>query len=131
MENVVFGRLESGELDADCFFFDQWRIKRDEKLIFAENFLFENKKSMYRKTNLGDYRSLLNIVYVSKDANNYLNKMRNIISAGNIFGEASCWNDFIYLRALANNTVEFKKTIEEILILLVGDKSNIPRSLSI
>ena len=47
------------------------------------------------------------------------------------FGEASCWNDFIYLRALANNTVEFKKTIEEILILLVGDKSNIPRSLSI
>ena len=86
---------------------------------------------MYRKTNLGDYRSLLNIVYVSKDSNNYLNKMRNIISAGNIFGEASCWNDFIYLRALANNTVEFKKTIEEILILLVGDKSNIPRSLSI
>ena len=131
VENVVFGRLASGELDADCFFFDQWRIKRDEKLIFAENFLFENKKSMYRKTNLGDYRSLLNIVYVSKDSNNYLNKMRNIISAGNIFGEASCWNDFIYLRALANNTVEFKKTIEEILILLVGDKSNIPRSLSI
>ena len=123
--------MASDELDADCFFFDQWRIKRDEKLIFAENFLFENKKSMYRKTNLGDYRSLLNIVYVSKDSNNYLNKMRNIISAGNIFGEASCWNDFIYLRALANNTVEFKKTIEEILILLVGDKSNIPRSLSI
>ena len=57
--------------------------------------------------------------------------MRNIISTGNIFGEASCWNDFIYLRALANNTIEFKKTIEEILILLVGDKSNIPRSLSI
>ena len=43
VENVVFGRLASGELDADCFF-DQWRIKRDEKLIFAENFLFENKK---------------------------------------------------------------------------------------
>ena len=106
-------------------------LPEDVKLIFAENFLFENKKSMYRKTNLGDYRSLLNIVYVSKDSNNYLNKMRNIISAGNIFGEASCWNDFIYLRALANNTVEFKKTIEEILILLVGDKSNIPRSLSI
>ena len=131
IENIVFGRLASGELNADCFFSDHWRIKRDEKLIFAENFLFEDKKTMYRKTNLGDYRSLLNIVYVSKDSNNYLNKMRNIISAGNIFGEASCWNDFIYLRALANNTVEFKKTIEEILILLVGDKSNIPRSLSI
>ena len=131
IENIVFGRLASGELNADCFFSDHWRIKRDEKLIFAENFLFEDKKTMYRKTNLGDYRSLLNIVYVSKDSDNYLNKMRNIISAGNIFGEASCWNDFIYLRALANNTIEFKKTIEEILILLVGDKSNIPRSLSI
>ena len=67
----------------------------------------------------------------AKDSKIFLNKMRNIISTGNIFGEASCWNDFIYLRALANNTVEFKKTIEEILILLVGDKSNIPRSLSI
>ena len=86
---------------------------------------------MYRKTNLGDYRSLLNIIYVSKDSYNYLNKMRNIISSESIFGEASHWNDFISLRALAKNPIEFKKTIEDILILFVNDKSKIPRILSI
>ena len=131
IENIVFGRLASGELNADCYFFDQWRIKRDEKLIFAENFLFEDKKSMYRNTNLGEYRSLMNIMYISNDAKNYLNKMRNIISNGNLFGEASHWNDFIYLRALARNPIEFIKFIEEILILFVGEKSKIPRILSI
>ena len=108
IENIVFGRLASGELNADCFFSDHWRIKRDEKLIFAENFLFEDKKTMYRKTNLGNYRSLLNIMYLSKDSKNFLNKMRNIISSESIFGEASHWNDFISLRALAKNPIELK-----------------------
>ena len=131
IENIVFGRLASGELNADCFFSDHWRIKRDEKLIFAENFLFEDKKTMYRKTNLGNYRSLINIVYLSKDSKNFLNKMRNIISYESIFGEASHWNDFISLRALAKNPIEFKKTIEDILILFVNEKSKIPRILSI
>ena len=131
IENIVFGRLASGELNADCYFFDQWRIKRDEKLIFAENFLFEDKKSMYRNTNLGEYRSLMNIMYISHDAKNYLNKMRNIISTGDLFGEASHWNDFISLRALAKNPIEFNKVIEQILILFVGEKSKIPRILSI
>ena len=131
IENIVFGRLASGELNADCYFFDQWRIKRDEKLIFAENFLFEDKKSMYRNTNLGEYRSLMNIMYISHDAKNYLNKMRNIISTGDLFGEASHWNDFISLRALAKNPIEFNKVIEQILILFVGKKSKIPRILSI
>ena len=131
IENIVFGRLASGELNADCYFFDQWRIKRDEKLIFAENFLFEDKKSMYRNTNLGEYRSLMNIMYISNDAKNYLNKMRNIISTGDLFGEASHWNDFISLRALAKNPIEFNKVIEQILILFVGEKSKIPRILSI
>lgn len=131
IENIVFGRLASGELNADCYFFDQWRIKRDEKLIFAENFLFEDKKSMYRNTNLGEYRSLMNIMYISHDAKNYLNKMRNIISTGDLFGEASHWNDFISLRALAKNPIEFNKVIEQILILFAGEKSKIPRILSI
>ena len=131
IENIVFGRLASGELNADCFFSDHWRIKRDEKLIFAENFLFEDKKTMYRKTNLGNYRSLLNIMYLSKDSKNFLNKMRNIISSESIFGEASHWNDFESLRALAKNPIEFKKTIEDILILFVNEKSKIPRILSI
>ena len=131
IENIVFGRLASGELNADCYFFDQWRIKRDEKLIFAENFLFEDKKSMYRNTNLGEYRSLMNIMYISHDAKNYINKMRNIISTGDLFGEASHWNDFISLRALAKNPIEFNKVIEQILILFVGKKSKIPRILSI
>ena len=124
IENIVFGRLASGELNADCFFSDHWRIKRDEKLIFAENFLFEDKKTMYRKTNLGNYRSLLNIMYLSKDSKNFLNKMRNIISSESIFGEASHWNDFISLRALAENPIELKKTIEEILILFVTKIKN-------
>lgn len=131
IENIVFGRLASGELNADCYFFDQWRIKRDEKLIFAENFLFEDKKSMYRNTNLGEYRSLMNIMYISHDAKNYINKMRNIISTGDLFGEASHWNDFISLRALAKNPIEFNKVIEQILILFAGEKSKIPRILSI
>ena len=86
---------------------------------------------MYRKTNLGNYRSLLNIMYLSKDSKNFLNKMRNIISYESIFGEASHWNDFISLRALAKNPIEFKKTIEDILILFVNEKSKIPRILSI
>ena len=62
---------------------------------------------------------------------NFLNKMRNIISSESIFGEASHWNDFISLRALAENPIELKKTIEEILILFVNEKSKIPRILSI
>ena len=131
IEIIVFGRLASGELSADCFFSDQWRIKRDEKLIFAENFLFQDKKSMYRKTNLGEYRSLMNIMYISKDSKNYLTNMRKIISSGNLFGEASHWNDFISLRALAKDPIEFSKVIEEILILFVGKRSKIPRILRV
>ena len=70
-------------------------------------------------------------MYISKDSKNYLTNMRKIISSGNLFGEASHWNDFISLRALAKDPIEFSKVIEEILILFVGKRSKIPRMLKV
>jgi urease accessory protein len=37
-ETVVFGRLAMGEVVRDGHFADRWRVRRDGKLVFAENF---------------------------------------------------------------------------------------------
>jgi len=37
-ETVVFGRSAMGETVKEGFFTDRWRIRRDRKLVFAENF---------------------------------------------------------------------------------------------
>jgi urease accessory protein len=37
-ETIVFGRSAMGEAVTDGFFTDRWRIRRDMRLVFAENF---------------------------------------------------------------------------------------------
>jgi urease accessory protein len=37
-ETVVFGRMAMGEIVRDGLFTDRWRVRRDGKLVFAENF---------------------------------------------------------------------------------------------
>ena len=121
IETVIFGRLKSGEFSSNCHFSDQWRIKRDQKLILAENFLFTGKERLYSKANLGNNTSFCTVLYVSLQSGGYIKQVREIMSQSKMTGGASCWNNCLLGRAVSEDPTSIKNFTSLILKLFSND----------
>ena len=127
VENVIFGRIASGECSTNCYFSDQWRIKRDQKLVLAENFLFSGSESLYGKANLGNNKCFCTVTYVSLNSEGYLKQVREIISQRNLTGGASFWNNCLVGRVVAEDPASIKHFTTLLLKLFSNDTGSIPR----
>lgn len=127
VENVIFGRITSGEFSANCYFSDQWRIKRDQKLVLAENFLVTGSESLYGKANLGNNKCVCTVIYVSLEAEGYLKQMREIMSERKLTGGASSWNNCLLGRVVAEDPSTIKHFTKLLLELFSNHKGFIPR----
>ena len=127
VENIIFGRIASGEFSRNCHFSDQWRIRRDQKLVLAENFFFTGHESLYGKANLGNNNSVCTVIYVSLYSEGYLKQVREIISQRKLTGGASCWNNCLVGRVVAEDPSLIKHFTTLLLELFSNDKGSIPR----
>jgi urease accessory protein len=114
LESVVFGRLAMGEHDTHGSFRDRWRIRRGERLIFADAVRLgpEIGRRLDRPAGGGGARMIATLIHVAPDAETKLADVRAGIGAAS--GEmgrpappnmaragASAWNGMLLARLVA------------------------------
>ncbi len=127
VENIIFGRIASGEFITNCYFSDQWRVRRNQKLVLAENFLFTGSDSLNGKANLGNNNCVCTIIYVSSHSEGYLAQVREIMTEIRIVGGASSWNNCLVVRLVAEDPCIIKHFTTILLKLFSNQKQSIPR----
>ena len=107
VESVIFGRTEMGERDIAPRFHDRWRIKRDGRLIYADEFKV-NESIPNAPAALHGARALATILLVAPDAERHLEETRMLLgdSAG-----VSAWHGKLVARLLAADGFNLRKRL--------------------
>lgn len=130
-ETVVFGRQASGETAIEGLFRDDWRIRRDGRLVFADAVRLEGaiSETLGLTAVAGGAGAVSTIVLVAPDAEDRLDRLRAELSGfeacdGLTFG-ASAWGGRLIVRALGRRGMDLRQLTERALLCLA--EGGLPR----
>ncbi len=122
-ESVVFGRTERGEAMRDGHFDDRWRIRRDGRLIFAEQSLFSGDiaAQLARPSVAQGGVAICAALYVAPDAEARADDMRAAMQeVAGAQGGISAWNGMLALRCVAEDGFMLRQRLAVLLRRLRG-----------
>ena len=122
VETVVLGRKAMKEQLTDFTFHDHWRIRRDGKLIFADDLRFDPAR-VRGVAALGRCEAFATIILVGPDTELFLDPLREIIGTG---GGVSAWDGKLIARLVGVDGFDLRKTLIPALKLLSG-KAQLPK----
>ena len=122
VEPLVLGRTEMGERDISASFSDRWRIRRDGKLVFAEDFRLDGALPRGAAA-LGEASALATLLLVAPDAERLLAEIRQCL--GDDAG-VSAWDGKLVARTTAQDGFTLRKRLIPALTRLVPEGS-LPR----
>jgi urease accessory protein len=132
IESVVFGRLASGEAEIAARLHDRWRIRRDGKLIFADELRIENAAAVLQRPAIGaGARAIASFLFIAPHAEAALEKIRAVFKAQSaderapVEAGASGLDGFIVARALSPDPRQLRRCILAVMMALRG--SSAPR----
>jgi urease accessory protein len=117
VETVVLGRKAMKEQLTDFSFYDRWRIRRDGKLIFADDLRFDPMR-VRGAAALGGHEAFATIVLVGPGTELFLDPLREVIGMN---GGASAWDGKLIARLLGVDGLDLRKTLIPALKLLSGN----------
>ena len=123
VEPLVFGRHEMGEDINTLDISDRWNVRRGGRLLQTENFKIGPQMPRTSAT-LGDNRAMATLLFVSPDAENRLQALREVLSKND---GASAWNGKLVARLMARDGFHLRKTLIKVLIACVGE-NNLPKT---
>lgn len=98
-EGVVFGRAAMGEAMSRGLFHDRWRLRRDARLVLAEDVRLDgNIAACLDRPAVGGIRAIATIVHVAPDAAAMLEPARACLGAVDCDAGASAWNGMLIVR---------------------------------
>lgn len=102
-ESIVLGREAMGETLHDVFFHDTWRIRRDGRLVFADNMRLDGDAAavMSGKATGGAARAFATVVLVGPAADAKRDPAREALADTACEWGASAWNGMLVARLLA------------------------------
>ncbi len=102
-ESVVFGRIAMGETVQDGLFRDRWRIRRDGRLVFAEEVRLAAPiaAGLAGKAAADGARALATLLYVAPDAEKRLEGARAILEEARSESGASAFDGMLIARFLS------------------------------
>lgn len=105
VEAMVFGRTERGERVRDGAFRDSWRVRRDGRLVLAEESRGEGAIAdlLDRPAVLDGHCAAATLVYVAPDAGARLDSLRRALSDGEAEGGASERDGVLAARLVARD----------------------------
>ncbi len=103
MECVVFGRMAMGELSIEGSFRDRWRVRRDRRLIFAEDARIDGDiTGLLDRPAIGrNARASALFVHVAPDAEARIDAIREALEPVACEWGASAWNGMAVVRMLS------------------------------
>lgn len=126
-ETVVFGRIAMGEKLESGLFADKWRIRRDNRLVFAENIKLHNEtfELMSEAAINGGAHVVTTLAYVAPDAEDLLHAARIVLADAPFHGAASAWDGKLIVRGLANRSEDVRNIMQKLVPALGG--GSLPR----
>ncbi len=105
LESVVFGRVAMREAVEQGFCHDRWRIRRDRRLVFAEDVRLDGNpaRQLLRKASGDGARALATILYIAPDAEMRIEEARGIMADARSECGASAWNGMLLVRFVARD----------------------------
>lgn len=105
LESVVLGRTAMGEEITDVHFADTWRIRRNDKLVFADNIKINgDARDILKKGATGEgAAAFATFVDVCQDAEEKLERARVGLENVNAVAAASAWNGVLVARFVATD----------------------------
>ena len=102
LEMLVLGRRAMGETLQHAQLSDQWRIRRNGRLVYADALRFSAPHSETQScATLNGQRALATLVYVAPDAEDRIASVRNLLDFEAVEAAASAWNGLLVVRFLA------------------------------
>ncbi len=120
VEAVLLGRDAMGEMATDAYLRDNWRIRRDGRLIHAEATLLSGQGNERDAISLLDgARAFATIVHIGPLAASLLDKVRALIPADGPIA-ASAIGERLVVRAMAGSGLVLRRMIVPVLTELAG-----------
>jgi len=109
-EIVVFGRAAMDEKLKVGLFVDKWRVRRDNRLVFAENVRLNDDtfEVMTAAAMNGGTHVVSTFIYMATDAEDLLSEARIAIGSAAFQCAASAWNGMLVVRGLAHRSEDMR-----------------------
>jgi urease accessory protein len=126
LEALVLGRAAHGETLSRGEIRDRWRIVRDGRLIWADDFRLDGDiaAQIRRPSLLDGARAIATTIYAAPDAAARLDPAREALTGTN--AGATVIDNLLIARMAATDTAEMRKTIQRLLFVL-RDGAQTPR----
>jgi urease accessory protein len=124
-ETLVFGRLSMGESRIDATLRDSWRVRRDGRLVFADETRLEHAGATLERKAVGaGARALSTIVASAPDIEARLPNLRAALDAAgsDIESGASAFERLIVVRLLAASSDRLRAALVASIVALGGRK---------
>src|SRR3984957_9990091 len=124
-ETLVFGRLAMGEIRIDASLRDSWRVRRDGRLVFADETRLEHAGATLERKAIGaGARALSMIVASAPDIEARLPDLRAALNAAGseIESGASAFDGLIVVRLLGPSSDRLRATLITSIVALGGRK---------
>ncbi len=124
-ETLVFGRLAMGESRIDATLRDSWRVRRDGRLVFADETRLEHAGATLERKAVGaGARALSTIVASAPDIEARLPDLRAALDAAGSDMEsgASAFDRLIVVRLLAASSDRLRAALIASIVALGGRK---------
>jgi urease accessory protein len=120
LESAVFGRLARGETVGHGLFRDRWRIRRDGRLIFAEDLHLNGAicQTLDRVACGRGARMLATLLHASPNAEARLEEMREALAPSQAEWGASAWNGMVLVRLISHSPEQVRTSIVALLATL-------------
>lgn len=116
VETIVLGRKAMGETLTDFSFHDSWRIRRDGRLILADELRLDAARVAGRAA-LAGHLAFAMIVLVRSEVESLAEPLREIIGAN---GGVSAWDGKLVARLTAMDSFSLRKALIPALTLLAA-----------
>jgi Urease accessory protein UreH len=118
VEAVLMGRQAMGERLGQGGFRDRWRIRREGRLLHAEDLRFDGEIDVLasQAATLGAQPAFATVLYVGPLAEAKLPKVRDVL--GHINGGASHWQGKLVVRLIAPSGYELRKVLVPVMNVL-------------
>jgi len=129
LEAVMLGREAMGEAVVQCNFNDRWRIRRNGKLIFADDVRLDGNICKFENDSaaLSGQKAFATLLYCGTEGDDQLElvaeNLRKILDQQ--YMSASVFNNKLVARFLATNTYELRRYMMPVLKELSG--ADLPR----
>jgi len=114
VESLVFGRLAMGETAIDAQFSDSWRIRRDRRLVFADETKLDHAAAALDRVAVGaGARAVATIVAVAPDVEARLPNLRAALEADGeaVEAGASAFDGLVVARLVSPSPGRLRETL--------------------